>query len=381
VRGRDVLARDVLFRDLEMPDRELPDDEPLAMLWPEFDIGIAPDLARVERVAVREPDLDAGRDRVADRRVVAVARRVVDVARRAVDAGAGLALCMVLAAVMSAFAAVVIALVAVFIDCIADDIVRADAVALVAAAVILVAAEFTLVAADETPFAAVAGVVPARLDVLRRTVVVRLVPIRLAVPRRAAVEREAVVREAVDRDAVLRVDRDAVLRGFLVAVPRADFAALLRLADGLAEDIPEPDMDFDRLAVPRDALRLTGLLRAELAELRRVAARVVDCTGTENSPRLDQLRGVLFHTRRVFTHTTPRSVRTMTSSGPKSAASRTRGRHPARVSTRAGAPCRSGTGATPARRRTTPPRRSSRRRDASGTSPLAGRAAAGKPAF
>jgi hypothetical protein len=100
--------------------------------------------------------------------------------------------------------------------------------------------------------------------------------LRVELLRRAA-GREVVAREAVDRDAVLRVDRAAVLR--LVdreAVLRAGLAAELRLADDLADDFEEPDMDFDRLAVPRDALRLAGLLRAELAELRRVAARVVD---------------------------------------------------------------------------------------------------------
>jgi hypothetical protein len=87
--------------------------------------------------------------------------------------------------------------------------------------------------------------------------------------RRVVVARDAVGRVAVDRDAVLLVvDRDAVLR--------AGLAAELRLADRLAEDVLEPDMDEDRLAVPRDALRLAGLLRAELAELRRGAARVVD---------------------------------------------------------------------------------------------------------
>jgi hypothetical protein len=95
--------------------------------------------------------------------------------------------------------------------------------------------------------------------------------------RRAVVERDAVGREAVDRDAVLRVDRDAVL---LVvardAVLPAGLAVVLRRADGIADDALEPDMDDDRLAVPRDALRLAGLLRAELAELRRGAARVVD---------------------------------------------------------------------------------------------------------
>lgn len=301
VRRTDPRGRDVLARGREMAERDLPDDdEPLADPVPDPDIAISPDLAAVERVVLAR-DLEEDRARVAgrraadvDRRVADVDRRVEDVDRLAADAAVGLALCMVLAAVMSAFAAVVIALVAVFIDCIADDIVRADAVALVAAAVILVAAELTLVAADETPRAAVAGVMPARLDVLRRAVVLRLVPLRLAVLRlpllrlavlrRAAVDRDAVVREAVDRDAV-RVDRDAVLRGVaLEVVPRADVAPLLRLADDVPEDVREPEMDFDRLAVPRDALRLTGLLRAELAELRRVAARVVDCTGTEIPP-------------------------------------------------------------------------------------------------
>jgi hypothetical protein len=132
--------------------------------------------------------------------------------------------------------------------------------------------------------AAVAGVAVLRLDVLRRVLVLRVVPVRLAVLRppvvvlrRAVVERDAVGRDAVDRVAVLRVDRDAVL---LVverpAVLRAGVAALLRPADDLVADDLEPDTDEDRLAVPRDALRVTGLLRAELAELRRVAARVVD---------------------------------------------------------------------------------------------------------
>jgi len=242
---------------------------------------MSPALEGIDRDAVLEVDLEAGRERAVERRTGAAA--------------IGLALCMLLAAVISALAADVIALVAVFIDCIADDIVRADAVALVAAAVILVAAVVTLVAAEETPFAAVAGVVLLRLDVLRRAVVLRLMPLRLAVrlpllrlavlPRRAVDERDAVAREAVDRDAVVRVDRDAVLRGVVLdAVPRADDAAPLRPADDRADDAPEPDMDFDRLAVPRDALRLTGLLRAELAELRRVAARVVDCTGTDLPP-------------------------------------------------------------------------------------------------
>jgi hypothetical protein len=290
VRRTDARGRDVLVRDLEMAAPGLRADERPTEPGRDSGIAVSPDLAGVERAAVRELDLDDDLERAVD--------------RRAGDAAAGFADCMVLAAVMSAFAAVVIALVAVFIDCIADDIVRADAVALVAAVVILLAAEVTLVAAEETPRAAVAGVVALRVDALLRVVVLRLVPLRLAVPRlpllrlavlrlavlrrvpvaRDAVERDPVEREAVDRDAVLRVDRDAVLRGVLAVVPRADFAALLRVADDEAEDVPEPGVDFDRLAVPRDALRLTGLLRAELAELRRVAARVVDDTGTEIPP-------------------------------------------------------------------------------------------------
>jgi hypothetical protein len=286
----------VLARDLEMVEPDLrDDDEPREEVLPDPAAATSPDLAGVERAAVREPDLDADRERVAGRRAEDVDRRAEDVDRRAGAAAVGLALCMVFAAVMRAFAAVLIALVAVFIDCIADDIVRADAVALVAAVVILVAAEVTFVAADETPLAAVAGVVPARPVVLRRVVVLRLVPLRLAVLRpllrlavlrRAPVDRDAVVRAAVDRDAVVRVDRDAVLRGVaLDAVPRLEVVLLVRRADGMSDDVPaELDMDFDRLAVPRDALRLTGLLRAELAELRRVAARVVDCTGTEIPP-------------------------------------------------------------------------------------------------
>jgi hypothetical protein len=300
VRRTDGRGRGVLARDLEMAEPDLRDvDEPRDAVLPVPVIAMSPDRAGVEREVAREPDLDAVRVRAAGRRAedvdrrVDVERRAVDVERRAGAVAAGLALCMVLAAVMSAFAAVPIALVAVFIACMADDIVRADAVALVAAAVIRVAAEVTFVAADETPLAAVAGVVPARLDVLRR-VVVRLVPLRLAVlrpllrlagPRRAAVDRDAVVREAVDRDAVVRVDRDAALRGVALDVVRRLDVALLRRADGMSEEVPEePELDFDRLAVPRDALRLTGLLRAELAELRRVAARVVDCTGTEIPP-------------------------------------------------------------------------------------------------
>ncbi len=262
-------GRVTAVRDRDMVEPRLPGDESPEASLPVPDIAAA-GLPAVVRAAVL--DLD-------------VARGLAVVARRAGAAATGFADCIVLAAVISAFAAVVIALVAVFIDCIADDIVRAEAVAFVAAAVILLAADVTLVAAEVTPLAAVAGVVaPPRVVVVRRVVVPRVVPVRPAVPRppdavlrRVVVERDVAGREAVDRDAVLRVDRAAVLRVVeRDAVVRAGWAAVLRLADDLADDPVEPDMDDDRLAVPRDALRLAGLLRAELAELRRVAARVVD---------------------------------------------------------------------------------------------------------
>ena len=183
-------------------------------------------------------------------------------------AAAGLAEDIVFAAAVRALAAVVMALVAVFIDCIAEDIVLADAVALVVAAVILLAAEVTLVAAEDMVLAAATGVAELRLAVLRRAALVREAPERA---------REAVERDAVDRDAVLRVDRDALLldAGF-AAERRAVVAAVLRAAVfGLALDDLELELDFGRLAVPLDALRLTDL-RAVLAELRRLAARVVD---------------------------------------------------------------------------------------------------------
>ena len=213
---------------------------------------------------------------------------VLDVAA-ALRAGAGavaFAADIFLAASVRALAAVIMALVAVFIDCIADDIVFADAVALTAAVVILVAADVTLVAADDTFRAAVAGVAELPLAVVRRAVVRAAVPLvavpRLAVPLRAAaergaVERDAVERDAVDRDAELPVDREAVLRAAgVVDAPRADLAVVLRVDLGDALDDLELELGCDRLAVPLDALRLTDLLRAVLAGLRRAAARVVD---------------------------------------------------------------------------------------------------------
>lgn len=177
---------------------------------------------------------------------------------------AGLAVDMVLAAAVSAFAADVMDLVAVFMARIADDIVFADDVAFVAAAVILVAADVTLVAADETVRAANAGVAPLLDEVLR---VERDAERRAPVLR---VDRAAVLR--VDREEVLRVERDAGFRVVDEAVP-AGLAAMLRAAIGFAR-LTVPALVFGRLAVP-DALRLTDLLRAVLAELRRLAARVV----------------------------------------------------------------------------------------------------------
>jgi hypothetical protein len=227
---------------------------------------------------------------VEDRRAVDALRAVE--ARLTVVAATGLTDCMVLAAAIRALAAVAMALVAVFIDRMADDIVMAEVLALVAAAVILLAAVVTLVAAEDTFLAAVAGVAMLLVEAVRRGE-------RAAVLR---VERDVMVR--VERAAVLR-DRDAVLRlaGLRVvdeAVVPAFLAAMLRVLLGFALA-----RDFGRLAVP-DALRLTDLLRAVLAELRRLAARVVVLTGTEFSPRLDQLRwcystcGLDLHTQRLF---------------------------------------------------------------------------------
>jgi len=184
---------------------------------------------------------------------------------------AGLAEDIVLAAVLSALAALVMALVAVFIARIADDIVFADAVALVAAAVIFVAADVTLVAAVETPLAAVAGVVELRLDELR---VERDVVDRVEV-RRAAVGRDALDRDVRDPEAVEREPAELLVVVLLVVL-RAERAALLRVDREPVLEVLEPDLVLGRLAVPPDALRLADLLRAVLAELRRLAARVVD---------------------------------------------------------------------------------------------------------
>jgi hypothetical protein len=219
-------------------------------------------------------------------------------ARLIVVPAAGLADCMVLAAAVSAFAAVDMALVAVFIARMAEDIVLAEVVALVAAAVIFVAAVFTLVAAEDTLRAADAGVIELLDAVLR---VERADVLRVEREAVLLVERAAPLR--VDREAVLRLDREAGFRVVDEAIP-AGLAAVLRVALDFALLVVLA-LDFGRLAVP-DALRLTDLLRAVLAELRRVAARVV-VTGTENSPRLDQLRRCYstpsnyLHTWRIFT--------------------------------------------------------------------------------
>jgi hypothetical protein len=220
-------------------------------------------------------------------------------ARRTVVAATGLAVDMVLAAAVSAFAAVAMALVAVFMDRMADDIVFADVVALVAAAVILLAADVTLVAAEDTFLAAAIGVAMLLVEELRRAAV-RARDAVLRVDRDAVlrVEREAVLRA---REAVLRVEREAGFRAVDEAVPA--LAVVERI--GLRALLTVLALVFGRLAVP-DALRLTDLLRAVLAELRRVAARVVVLTGTEFSPRLDQLRWCYstgsrdLHTRRMF---------------------------------------------------------------------------------
>jgi hypothetical protein len=170
----------------------------------------------------------------------------------------------------------------------AEDIVLAEVVALVAAAVILLAADVTLVAAEDTFLAAAIGVAELLVEELRRAEV------------RA---REAVLR--VDRDAVLRVEREAVLRVEREAGLRAVDEAVPALAIVERVGLRALLLVFGRLAVP-DALRLTDLLRAALAELRRLAARVVVLTGTEFSPRLDQLRwcystgGRDLHTQRLF---------------------------------------------------------------------------------
>ena len=142
---------------------------------------------------------------------------------------------MVLAALVSDSAAAASALVAVFIVFIAVFIACAEVVAFVAASVIFVAADDTLVAADETFVAAAAGVADFATDV----------------------------------DRVDLVD--------LVA----DFAAGLRavrLVVFFAVDFFAP-----------------AFVRLVLAVVRRAVERVNVLVGTDPSPRVDQLRGDLFH--------------------------------------------------------------------------------------
>ena len=274
--GRDRAAVD-LVRDEVVLDRDVVDLE----LEPEvFDVAgfaaldvVLRDLAEV--VLADVPLVAEGLVEVVRRLVVVVLD--VPAARRTGAAAMTLADDIFLAASFRALAACIMALVAVFIDCMADDIVFADAVAFVAADVILVAADVTLVAADDTFLAATAGVA-APPAVVRRAVLLAAVPrlavVRPAVVRRAVVRRAPVERAVVDRDVDLPVERDAVLRAVGLA-DRADLAVVLRDLDDALDDL-ELELGFDRLAVPLDALRLTDLLRAVLAEPRRVAARVVD---------------------------------------------------------------------------------------------------------
>jgi hypothetical protein len=270
----ELVRRDVVLPDVDLPDAPADLDDVLR----DVPVRDVPDL--VERPDDRDDEREAGRVEPA---ALAAGLRVAVLRARVAAAPAGIfADDIDLAAAVSAFAAVCMAFVAVFIDRMADDMVCADAVALVAAAVILVAADVTLVAADDTPLAAAAGVAELRLEVLLLEVV-RLDVLRLAELRPAVVERE---REAEGRDAVdavvLRDDLAVVLRAE-VAVLLAGLEAELRVVLVVPLAVLEADVDLGRLAVPRDALRLADL-RAVLAELRRVAARVVDCTGTELPP-------------------------------------------------------------------------------------------------
>jgi hypothetical protein len=268
--GRRAAGRDRVAVDLVRDGVDLVRDEVDLEPEPEPEVAGVAGFAALDAVlrglvvvfrVVPEVDLFAAGLRAAVVRDVVVR----DVARRAGAAAVAVtfAVDIFFAASVRALAACIMALVAVFIDCMADDIVFADAVALVAADVILVAADVTLVAADDTFLAAVAGVAAPRVAVPR-----------LAVVRRAVVVRRAAVERGVaDRDVDLPVDREAVLRVDGVA-DRADLV-VLRDLDAALDDL-ELVLGFDRLAVPLDALRLTDLLRAVLAGLRRPAARVVD---------------------------------------------------------------------------------------------------------
>src|ERR1022692_4732334 len=167
---------------------------------------------------------------------VAVIRRAAAGAALAADA-AGLATDIDFADTVSAFAAEDMALVAVLIACIAVDSVLADAVALVAADVSRVAAVVTFTAAVETVLAADAAV-GAVLAVLRVTVPTVLLPLALTFGRLA----------------------------LLLALAFGPLALLLALA-------------FGRLAALLDGLPRRARPGAAFAELRRVAVRVLFCTG------------------------------------------------------------------------------------------------------
>jgi hypothetical protein len=252
-----LAAVDLVVPDRVVPDLVVPDLEAVDLVV-EGDVFLAVPLVLDVRLAPVD-DLVVDRDDDVLALVVPLERVALGVPTFIAD--------IVLAAALRAFAAVDIDLVAVFIARIAVDMVFADAVALVAAAVILLAAEFTLVAADDTPRAAVAGVVVLR-DELRvdRDEVDRDADGRVAADR--VVPRDDAARDDVER-VLLRDDRDALLR---LAVDPLRAGRALAVRDVL---VLLAVLVRGRLAVPPDALRLADLLRAVLAELRRVAARDV----------------------------------------------------------------------------------------------------------
>ena len=187
----------------------------------------------------------------ADVDLAAVAFRLAGDAAVLADDAAGLAADIVLADTVSAFAALLIALVAVLIACMAVDRVLADAVALVAAEVSRVAAVVTLAAADETVLAAVT-----------------VVGMFLAAPT------------------------VSVLTDFLVVFLLLAVFLLVVLVLALA---------FGRLAALLDGLPRSALPDAAFAEPRRLAVRVLLCTGIDLPPMFDQLRRAI--PRLQYAHT------------------------------------------------------------------------------
>jgi hypothetical protein len=157
---------------------------------------------------------------------------------------AGLAADIVLADTVSALAALLIAFVAVLMACMAVDRVLADAVALVAAEVSRVAAVVTFAAADETVRAAVT-----------------VVGMVLAAPAFSA------------------------LTDFLVGFRLLAVFLLVALVLALA---------FGRLAALLDGLLRSARPGAAFAEPRRLAVRVLLCTGIDLPPMLINY-GELFH--------------------------------------------------------------------------------------